>query len=179
MFYRTTCPSPVGVLTLASDGEHLSGLWLEGQKYFGASIPEAMTERADLPVFHATRRWLDRYFAGERPDASALPLRPLGSAFRQQVWRILRAIPYGQVVTYGAVARQTAAALGRTAMSSQAVGGAVGHNPISILIPCHRVVGANGSLTGYAGGVAVKRRLLELEGAELSRLVLPVTGTAL
>ena len=179
MYYFTDCPSPVGRLTLGSDGTHLTGLWLEGQKYFGAGAPGDWTRREDLPVFDAARAWLTRYFAGERPAPSQLPLRPPGGPFRQQVWTLLCQIPYGQVTTYGALAGALAAQLGRASMSSQAVGGAVAHNPISIIIPCHRVVGAGGSLTGYAGGIAVKAALLAHEGADLSRLRRPKRGTAL
>lgn len=175
----TKYPSPVGLLTLASDGENLVGLWIEGQKYFGGTVPGEMTEQDGLPVFRAAKGWLDRYFAGERPASSQLPLRPIGGEFRQTVWGILRDIPYGEVATYGEIARQTAQKLGRKSMSSQAVGGAVGHNPISILIPCHRVVGTNGSLTGYAGGVGKKVQLLELEGVDLSGFSVPEKGTAL
>jgi len=162
MYYSTTYPSPVGVLTLASDGNSLVGLWLEGQKYHGQSIPEAMTENSGLPIFDAAKQWLDRYFAGAKPDIAELPLAPIGSAFRRGVWGILRGIPYGQTMTYGEIAKKLGCA------SSRAVGGAVGHNPISIIIPCHRVVGAGGRLTGYAGGIETKGRLLELEGAELA-----------
>lgn len=176
MLYTATCPSPVGLLSLASDGEALVGLWIEGQKYFGATLPESTTPMDGLPVFQAAKDWLGRYFAGKRPEIHELPLRPAGSAFRQAVWGILREIPYGEVTTYGAIAGKMAAKLGREAISSQAVGGAVGHNPISIIIPCHRVVGSNGSLTGYAGGIEKKARLLELEGADLSRLFLPANG---
>lgn len=179
MYYSTTYPSPVGMLTLACDGSHLTGLWLEGQKYFGGSVAGELTPAHDLPVLNAAKGWLDRYFAGQRPSCDALSLRPAGSAFRQLIWELLQEIPYGRVVTYGEIARQAAARLHRETMSSQAVGGAVGHNPISIIIPCHRVVGANGSLTGYAGGVAVKKKLLELEGADLSGLFVPPSGTAL
>ena len=179
MHYSAICPSPVGPLTLASDGEALIGLWLEGQKYFGGTVGGELTRREDLPVFDAARAWLERYFSGEKPQPSELPLRPMGSPFRQQVWKLLQEIPYGQVTTYGALAREAAARMGRTAMSAQAVGGAVGHNPISIIIPCHRVVGADGSLTGYAGGIAAKAKLLELEGVDLSRLSVPRRGTAL
>ncbi|WP_195985570.1 methylated-DNA--[protein]-cysteine S-methyltransferase [Clostridium sp. D33t1_170424_F3] len=179
MFYITTCASPVGELTLACDGENLTGLWIQGQKYFGNSIPDVMTRNDDLPLFHAAKDWLNRYFSGEKPDISELPLRPIGSAFRQSVWDILCQIPYGEVITYGAIAKKAAERSGRKTMSSQAVGGAVGHNPISIIIPCHRVVGANGSLTGYAGGIAKKIQLLELEGVDLSRLSIPAKGTAL
>lgn len=138
-----------------------------------------MTVKDDLPVFDAAKRWLDRYFAGKRPVISELPLSPIGGEFRQLVWRILCEIPYGQVITYGEIAQQIAVKMNRTTMSSQAVGGAVGHNPISIVIPCHRVVGTNGSLTGYAGGIGTKVKLLELEGVDMSRLFVPKTGTAL
>ncbi|MDR1572730.1 MAG: methylated-DNA--[protein]-cysteine S-methyltransferase [Clostridiales Family XIII bacterium] len=179
MYYATTHPSPIGLLTLACDGDNLVGLWTEGQKYHGDTIPEAMTERDEMPVFHAAKQWLDRYFAGEKPACSELPLAPIGGAFRQGVWRILCEIPYGEVITYGDIAKQTAASMHRKSMSAQAVGGAVGRNPISIIIPCHRVVGANGNLTGYAGGLAAKLRLLELEGVDTSKLFMPKTGTAL
>lgn len=179
MYYTTTHPSPLGLLTLASDGANLAGLWLAGQKYHGDTIPGAMDEKNGLPVFDAAKRWLDRYFAGQKPRASELPLAPVGGAFRQGVWKHLCAIPYGEITTYGAIAKKIAGEAGRKTMSSQAVGGAVGHNPVSIIIPCHRVVGANGSLTGYAGGIAAKIKLLELEGADLSRLFVPSKGTAL
>ena len=170
--YRTTIPSPVGVLTLASDGTALTGLWLEGQKYFGGSILKSAsseTLQKELPVFSRTSDWLDRYFSGKKPLPSELPLAPAGGEFRKLVWEFLCEIPYGEVTTYGALAKKAAAKLGRSSMSSQAIGGAVGHNPISIIIPCHRVVGSNRSLTGYAGGLDVKRALLELEGLDLSQ----------
>ena len=179
MYYSAVSPSPLGMLTLGSDGEHLIGLWLEGQKYFGGAVREVLEERDGLPVFDAARDWLARYFAGEKPMPSELPLCPIGGEFRQRVWSLLCQIPYGETTTYGALARALAAQMGRPSMSSQAVGGAVGHNPISIIIPCHRVVGSGGSLTGYAGGIAAKLRLLEHEGVELSRLSVPKRGTAL
>ena len=179
MYYSTVCPSPLGTLTLGSDGESLVGLWLEGQKYFGGAVGAELVPRDDLPVFAAARQWLEQYFAGERPQPAALPLRPIGGEFRQRVWSLLCQIPYGQVTTYGALAKTLAEQLGRPSMSSQAVGGAVGHNPISIIIPCHRVVGAGGSLTGYAGGIAAKAALLAHEGVDLSRLSVPRRGTAL
>lgn len=178
MFYSTTHPSPVGIITLACKDNKLSGLWLEGQKYFGDTIPEKMEEKDDIPVFQETRKWLDRYFAGEQPAISELSLDPIGGEFRQMVWDILCAIPYGEVTTYGSIAKQIAAQTGKN-MSAQAVGGAVGHNPISIIIPCHRVVGSTGSLTGYAGGVKTKIKLLELEGVDTSRFSIPKKGTAL
>ena len=176
MMYRTTIPSPVGILTLASDGQALTGLWLEGQKYFGAGLETEASECPELEVFHRTEAWLHAYFAKEALP-SLPPLAPRGSSFRQAVWKLLLEIPYGKTVTYGALA-QALRDQGISA-AAQAVGGAVGHNPISILIPCHRVVGTDGSLTGYAGGVEKKRALLELEGADLTGLYLPKKGTAL
>lgn len=172
MLYTATYPSPVGLLTLASDGMNLCGLWLEGQKYFGGSILKSASSeilRKKLPVFSRTSDWLDRYFSGKKPLPSELPLAPAGGEFRKLVWEFLCEIPYGEVTTYGALAKKAAAKLGRSSMSSQAIGGAVGHNPISIIIPCHRVVGSNRSLTGYAGGLDVKRALLKLEGLDLSQ----------
>lgn len=179
MYYSTTYQSPLGTITLASDGEALIGLWNDGQKYHGGTITEEMTPKDDLPVFDAAKKWLDRYFAGEKPAIAELPLAPIGSDFRQDVWKILCQIPYGEVVTYGDIARKMAANSSKKSMSSQAVGGAVGHNPISIIIPCHRVVGADGSLTGYAGGISAKIKLLELEGADMKGLFVPAKGTAL
>lgn len=179
MYFSTTYDSPVGTLTLCSDGENLCGLWIEGQKYHGATIPEAMVPRDDAEPFPQTRAWLDGYFAGRQPAIGDLPLRPIGSDFRQRVWRILTQIPYGQTTTYGAIAQQVAAEEGKDHMASLAIGGAVGHNPISIIIPCHRVVGSDGSLTGYAGGIERKMALLELEGVDMGRLYVPKKGTAL
>jgi methylated-DNA-[protein]-cysteine S-methyltransferase len=181
MYYSTTTPSPIGALTLAcdSDGQNLIGLWTQAQKYHGETIFDAMVEKDDVPLFGAVKAWLERYFAGEKPGIGELPLAPVGGAFRQGVWDILREIPYGELMTYGAIANRMAVKMGRQTMSSQAVGGAVGHNPISIIIPCHRVVGSNGSLTGYAGGIDTKIALLQLEGADMSRLFVPKKGTAL
>ena len=158
--------SPVGRLLLAAEGERLCGLWIEGQKYFAATLTGPTEERPDLPVFEDAARWLGAYFAGQKPDPNQLPLAPQGSAFRRVIWALLCEIPCGALTTYGDLAAKAAARLGRVRLSAQAVGGAVGHNPISIIIPCHRVVGADGSLTGYAGGLAVKRQLLALEGAD-------------
>lgn len=179
MYYSTTYLSPVGTMTLACDGRNLAGLWIEGQKYHGESISGTMTEDNNLPIFAAAKKWLDRYFAGKKPAISELSLAPAGGAFRQGVWSILCEIPYGEVITYGDIARKMAVKMNKASMSSQAVGGAVGHNPISVIIPCHRVVGSNGSLTGYAGGIGIKVKLLELEGADISGLFVPKKGTAL
>ncbi|MDR1327537.1 MAG: methylated-DNA--[protein]-cysteine S-methyltransferase [Heliobacteriaceae bacterium] len=179
MYYSTTYFSPVGIITLASDGNNLIGLWIEKQKYHGDTIFKEMVEQSNLLVFNAAKKWLDRYFRGEKPAISELPLAPVGGEFRQEVWGILCEIPYGQVMTYGDIAVKIAAKRGKERMSSQAVGGAVGHNPISIIIPCHRVVGSNGSLTGYAGGIKTKIKLLELEGVDMSGMFVPAKGTAL
>lgn len=164
MIYLTHFPSPMGEITLSSDGESLTGLWLEGQKYYASTISCETETRDDLPLFHIVTEWLCRYFRGENPEISELPLSPKGSPFRQEVWEILKKIPYGTVTTYGEIAKEMAVRMNKPRMSAQAVGGAVGHNPISIIIPCHRVVGSNGSLTGYAGGIDKKIKLLELEG---------------
>ncbi len=179
MYYSTNYLSPVGLITLGSDGENLAGLWLEGQKYFGGTAREAMTQSDDLPVFSTAKEWLDKYFAGKQPAISDIPLAPVGGPFRQAVWEILCRIPYGKVTTYGQIAKEAAVRMNRPSMSGQAVGGAVAHNPISIIIPCHRVVGSNGSLTGYAGGIGKKIQLLELEGVDISGLFIPAKGTAL
>lgn len=175
MYYFTTYPSPVGNITMAGDSRGLAGLWIEGQKYFGNALFGELPKKDDLPVFDEVRDWLNRYFAGGKPAISEVPLRPNGSEFRQRVWKILCEIPYGEVITYGEIAEK----MGSGRMSGQAVGGAVGHNPISIIIPCHRVVGSNGSLTGYAGGIDTKVKLLEHEGVEMSHLFVPKKGTAL
>jgi methylated-DNA-[protein]-cysteine S-methyltransferase len=181
MYYSTTCPSPVGVLTLACDrqGENLVGLWMEGQKYHGGDIAREMVPNHDVPLFKTIKNWLESYFAAQAPDPSGLPLAPAGSAFRRGVWEILREIPYGEFITYSDIARRVAQRQGLKSMSGQAVGGAVGHNPISIIIPCHRVVGSNGSLTGFSAGLRVKTLLLELEGVDTSRFFAPKRGTAI
>ncbi|MDR2463493.1 MAG: methylated-DNA--[protein]-cysteine S-methyltransferase [Verrucomicrobiales bacterium] len=178
MTYSTHYSSPVGTLMLTSDGSNLTGLWRAGQKYFAATVTEPLTLSDNLPVLVAAKKWLDKYFDGQRPAIKDLPLAPAGGEFRQTVWRILRKIPHGKVTTYGDIAGQIASCLSRGAMSAQAVGGAVGHNPISIIIPCHRVIGANGSLTGYAGGMKMKISLLTLEGTDMSRLFAPAKSTA-
>lgn len=179
MYYSTIYSSPVGMITLASDGNSLIGAWIEGQKYHGDIILREMSSKDSLPIFVTTKNWLDRYFAGQKPAVSEIPLAPIGGEFRQNVWEILCQIPYGKVVTYGDIAKQMAQKMNKANMSCQAVGGAVGHNPISIIIPCHRVVGSKGSLTGYAGGISKKVKLLELEGVDMSPLFIPNKGTAL
>lgn len=173
MYYSTRYSSPLGAITIASDGENLIGLWLEGQKYFGSTVSENLIENNDLNIFIVTKEWLDRYFAGEKPKISELQLVPNGGEFRKLVWDILCEIPYGETITYGEIAKKVAFKMNKKSMSSQAVGGAVGHNPISIIIPCHRVMGTNGNLTGYAGGIDKKIKLLEHEGVDISKLFVP------
>ena len=160
MEYTYYYKSPLGRIMLASDGDALTGAWFEGQKYDALGLDSDRAERP-LPVFDAAARWLDRYFAGEAPGQTP-PLRMKATDFRRAVWEALLTIPYGETVTYGQLARRLAGQFGR-GVSARAVGGAVGHNPISLFIPCHRVVGADGSLTGYAGGLERKRFLLSLE----------------
>ncbi len=169
--------SPLGGILLAADEIGLTGLWFDGQKYFARDLPTERIDR-DTPILSEARHWLDIYFTGKEPDFLP-PLHPMGSAFRQSVWEILLRIPYGQTTTYGEIARQLAEKKGLSQMSAQAVGGAVGHNEISIIIPCHRVVGTNGSLTGYAGGIDRKVKLLELEHTDMSGFFVPKKGTAL
>ncbi len=173
MTYRTTYASPVGLLTLASDGAYLTGLWPEGHRYFGSTLTQSAVEQHDLPVFAAALRWLDRYFEGMQPSVNELPLALAGSPFQQMIWQMLTEIPYGGVITYGEIARKAAVLTGKPSMSAQAVGGAVGRNPVSIIVPCHRVIGSSGSLTGYAGGLAMKVRLLEHEGVNRSSFFVP------
>jgi len=161
--YLSHYSSPIGQLTLASDGDAILGLWIKDQKHFKSNISEKTTKKDDLAIFNKSREWLDAYFAGKNPAISALPLAPKGSVFQKSVWQILCEIPYGQTTTYGEIAKTIAKKLGKEKMSAQAVGGAVGRNPISIIIPCHRVVGTNGSLTGYAAGLDTKIHLLAHE----------------
>ncbi len=161
MEYTHHYNSPLGNILIASDGSAITGLWFEGQKYFAAALGPEHEERF-LPIFTQTERWLDLYFSGRAPDFTP-PLRWKATSFRGIVWEILLTIPYGKTMTYGEIAAKTAARKGISTMSAQAVGGAVGHNPIALIVPCHRVIGADGSLTGYAGGLERKRKLLELE----------------
>ena len=166
MQYTTTYHSPLGEILLAADEIGLTGLWFDGEKYYAWNLDENHEEK-EVPVFQEAKRWLDIYFSGREPDFMP-PMHMLGTAFQKEVWEILRTIPYGETTTYGGIAAKIAKKRGLPRMSAQAVGNAVGRNELSILIPCHRVVGTNGSLTGYAGGLEKKRRLLALEGAAFS-----------
>lgn len=177
MIFTQHYNSPVGGLLLAADDSGLIGLWLDGEKYFADSLPESHDER-ETTILCDAKLWLDVYFSGREPDFMP-PLHPSGSDFRKAVWKLLLEIPYGKTVTYGELAKKLAVQMGIPRMSAQAVGGAVGHNEISIIIPCHRVVGTNGSLTGYAGGIEKKIRLLELEKVDMSCFFVPAKGTAL
>lgn len=189
MIYKTHYDSPLGGMLLSADDKGLTGVWFDGQKYYargqtdsepeaGAAICNTPCEEELAPLLADAKRWLDIYFAGKEPDFD-LPLNPTGTDFQKRVWRILCMIPYGKTMTYGQIAAQIATERGIARMSAQAVGGAVGHNPLSIIVPCHRVVGTNGSLTGYAGGIDRKIKLLTLEGINMSAFFVPKKGTAL
>lgn len=169
--YTQQTDSPLGSITMASDGEALTGLWFAGQKYFASTLGTLLQERR-LPIFDEAKRWLEIYFQGRKPDFTP-KLNPCGTTFRREVWNILLQIPYGTTLTYRAIGRQYALSHGLNHMSAQAIGGAVEHNPISLIIPCHRVVGSNGSLTGYVGGIDRKIALLRLEGAYPTQLFSP------
>ena len=178
MIFVSHYDSPLGMIYMAADEGVLKGVWFEGQKYFASGLDKKETEDQETPVLKQTKEWLDLYFAGKDPKFLP-PLAPEGSEFRKEVWKILLTIPYGKTMTYGEIGRKIAEKTGKKNMSAQAVGGAVGHNPISILIPCHRVVGTNGSLTGYAGGIEKKIGLLKLEQTDMSGMFVPKRGTAL
>lgn len=162
MTYISYYDSPLGRMLLSANESGLTGLWFCGQKYFAAGLEDERCERESCAIADAVR-WLDLYFSGAEPDFTP-PLDPSGTDFQRSVWKMLLDIPYGQTVTYGELAKRLAERIGRRTLSAQAIGGAVGHNRISVIIPCHRVIGAGGSLTGYAGGTDRKLRLLELEG---------------
>ncbi len=176
MQYTDHYESPIGGITLASDGRALTGLWFDEQKYFADTLSREH-EQKEVPVLAETKRWLDIYFSGKAPDFTP-PLSMLCSDFRKEVWEVMLTIPYGHTMTYGAIAAEIARRKGLARMSAQAVGGAVGHNSISLIIPCHRVVGSSGSLTGYAGGIDKKIWLLEHEGVDMTGLFRPRHSTA-
>ena len=169
--YFTTCQTPLGEAVLLAGEAGLMGLWLPGQKPDAGLMARAQ-RRDSAPLLVQGKDWLQRYFCGQRPTPAEIALDPQGSEFRQRVWRRLCRIPYGELTTYGQIARELTRQTGKR-MSAQAVGGAVGHNPVSLIIPCHRVVGENNSLVGYNGGVQIKRRLLRYEGVDVDRLTDP------
>lgn len=171
MDYISHYESPLGPILLAAEETGLTGVWFEGQKYFARGLAPGSRER-EIPVLTASKVWLDAYFAGKAPEMG-LPLHFAGSPFQTAVWQCLCRVPYGQTVTYGQLAARLAKELGLPRMSAQAVGGAVGHNPISVIVPCHRVVGSYGSLTGYAGGMERKIALLKLEGGYRDSFYVP------
>lgn len=177
MQYTSAYESPLGGILLAADDIGLTGLWFDGEKYYAEGLSSEHEER-NTPALELAKDWLDIYFSGREPDFTP-PVHMEGSPFRLSVWKLLLQIPYGTTVTYGDLAKTIARERGLAHMSAQAVGGAVGHNEISIIVPCHRVVGTNGSLTGYAGGVDKKKQLLTLEGANMEKLFVPTKGTAL
>ena len=165
MIYTYKYKSPLGRILLAADEVGITGLWFEGQKYFANTLPDKHIPQ-ETEILAEAKKWLDVYFSGQEPKFTP-PLHPDGTVFRHAVWEILLQIPYGETITYGEIARRLANAKNVAHMSAQAVGGAVGHNEVSIIIPCHRVVGTNGSLTGYAGGNDKKIALLKLEHTDL------------
>lgn len=176
MLYKMEYLSPIGKLLAVSDENALIGLWIEGQKYFLGTVDEETKYDETQLVLVKTKQWLDQYFNLQHPFISDLPLAPRGTEFQKEVWKILCQIPYGEVTTYGKIASKIAEIYHKPSMSAQAVGGAVGHNPISIIIPCHRVVGSQGSLTGYAGGIDKKIQLLKWEGVDISKYSIPKKG---
>lgn len=156
--------SPLGHMTMASDGRYITGLWFDNQKHYASTLSEHTEERY-IPVFKDTEQWLDLYFSGCRPDFTP-PLRLIGSEYRTAVWKAIESIPYGQITTYKTIADNMNQIKTAKKTSPRAVGGAIAHNPISIIIPCHRVIGSNGSMTGYAGGTEIKKQLLKLENIQ-------------
>ena len=163
MIYTSNYKSPIGNLLLASKDDKLVGVWMENQKYYLSNFNEEIEQLNNLEVLVNTKKWLNRYFRGEKPNIDELEIELIGTEFRKSVWQILKTIPYGKVITYNDIAKELARQKGIKRMSAQAVGGAVAHNPISIIIPCHRVIGTNGSLIGYAGGIKKKEYLLKHE----------------
>lgn len=178
MLYKMYYNSPLGKLLLISDEENLKVLKLECSKFYNNCEDEKILENNSLDILNKTKIWLDKYFKGENPAINEIPLKPEGSEFRQSVWKILCDIPYGTTITYGEIAKKLSKSTGKK-IGGQPVGGAVGHNPIGIIIPCHRVVGVNGNLTGYAGGIQNKIKLLELEKNDMSKFYIPKKGSAL
>lgn len=172
MLYQTQYNSPIGKILLVSDEQYLIGAWIEGQKYFANTIKNQNIKQEQNKILTETKRWLDAYFDGKEPSIQQLSLLPSGSEFQKKVWKILCEIPYGKTITYGEIKNRLQLETKRN-VSAQAVGNAVGHNPISIIIPCHRVVGKDGNLTGYAGGIDKKIKLLMLEGLDMEQFYVP------
>ena len=177
MQYTTHYQSPIGGILLAADEIGLTGLWFDGEKYYADHLDPEHEEK-ETPILERTQEWLTVYFSGNEPSFLP-PIHMIGTPFQLSVWKILQKIPYGKTVTYGEIAKEIAGQKGLSRMSAQAVGGAVGHNEISIIVPCHRVVGTNGSLAGYAGGIDKKVKLLTLENTDMRTFFIPTKGTAL
>lgn len=158
-YYQSCC----GKMLIAATEQAVCGIWFENQKHYAYKANKNMQKNDNLPIFIKTKKWLDDYFAGKNPDAKEIPVVLHGSDFQQKVWSILQTIEYGKTMTYGQISKLIERQSGKK-MSAQAVGGAVGHNPVSIIVPCHRVLGANKNLTGYAAGLDIKTKLLKIEG---------------
>lgn len=173
MIYKTHYNSPIGDILLAAKDDKLIGLWIEGQKNYLDDLNDEIKECQSIEILNKTKIWLDKYFNCEKPSINELELNPIGSPFRKRIWEILITIPYGKVITYNDIAKLIAKEKKIKKMSARAVGGAVGHNPISIIIPCHRVVGSNGNLTGYTGGLNIKKYLLKHEEVDMNNLFTP------
>lgn len=178
MLYKTYYKSPLGKLLLISDEESLKVLEIENSRFYNNYETNEILENGNLEILNKTKVWLDKYFNAQKPSIKDIPLNPEGSEFRQMVWKILCEIPYGETITYGDIAKKINEKTGKK-MGGQPVGGAVGHNPIAIIIPCHRVVGADGSLTGYGGGMHNKIKLLKLENANMKNLYDPSKKSSL
>ena len=164
IYYKTEYKSPIGNIIICCDeNENIIGLWFKWQKYFADNIDGNFIVNDKLKIFTKTKIWLNKYFAGKKTNIKEIPVRFMGTTFQKSVWKILCKIPYGKVTTYGDIAKQIAKQRGITKMSAQSIGNAVGHNPVSIIVPCHRVLGKNGNLTGYAAGLDKKKFLLDLE----------------
>lgn len=172
MQYINRYSSPIGDITLASENNNLIGLWFDGQKYFASNLLHDCIEK-ELPIFIQTKKWLDIYFSGKEPNFTPTLSFDNASKFRKQVWEVLLKIPFGKTTTYKKIAEQLENQTGKK-ISAQAVGNAVGHNPISIIVPCHRVIGTNKNLTGYAGGIDKKIKLLQVENINTSTLLMPI-----
>lgn len=173
MLYKTYYNSLIGKMLLVSDEKNLIGLWIENQKYYLANLNDELIENGNLEILKTTKKWLDAYFKGKKPNISDLSLSPIGNEFRQNVWKILCTIPYGKTITYSEIAKKLAKKMCKKNMSAQAIGNAVGHNPISIIIPCHRVVGKSGNLTSYASGIDKKIKLLNIEKVDMTKYFIP------
>lgn len=179
MYYSRKYKCPLGDILLVSDEKNIIGLWFNDHKYMDKKLPDNIIENEDNPPLEKGLIWLEDYFSGKKPEISSLPISPINATdFRKEVWEILLEIPYGQLTTYGYIAKEVGKRIGKDKMSAQAVGGAVGNNPISIIIPCHRVVGLNGNLTGYGGGINRKIDLLTHEGVDMNKLFIPKYSSA-